>query len=123
VEITFAVLRHGDAVFPKVKVYDNRGEVAFNAMDTDARWHQPAAPGEYIATAWIPGNLLNEGATTVDVSIASLKAPKLKPQAVMRPAVVFHVQDPGVGDSARGRFLGQWQGVVRPLLEWTIEER
>ena len=38
-------------------------------------------------------------------------------------AVSFHVQDPGEGDSARGRFTGQWQGVVRPLLEWTTEER
>jgi hypothetical protein len=37
--------------------------------------------------------------------------------------VSFHVQDPGEGDSARGLFTGQWQGVVRPLLEWTTEAR
>jgi lipopolysaccharide transport system ATP-binding protein len=123
IEIGFVVLREGDAVFPKIKVYDNRGEVAFNAMDTDSRWHEPSAPGEYVTTAWIPGNFLNEGATTVDVSISSLKAPKLQPQAGSRSAVVFHVHDPAAGDSARGRFLGQWQGVVRPLLEWTTEER
>jgi len=122
-EIVFVVLRDGEPVFPKIKVYDNRGEVAFNAMDTSSRWHDPTTPGEYVSTAWIPGNLLNEGATTVDVSIATLRAPKLLPHASVRSAVVFHVQDPGVGDSARGRFLGQWQGVVRPLLEWTADER
>jgi len=122
-EIVFVVLRDGEPVFPKIKVYDNRGEVAFNAMDTSSRWHDPTTPGEYVSTAWIPGNLLNEGATTVDVMIASLHAPKPQPHASVHSAVVFHVQDPGVGDSARGRFLGQWQGVVRPLLEWTADER
>jgi hypothetical protein len=36
-------------------------------------------------------------------------------------AVSFEVLDPGEGDSARGRFSGQWRGVVRPLLDWTVE--
>jgi len=35
-------------------------------------------------------------------------------------AVSFHVQDPAEGDSSRGTFTGQWRGVVRPLLEWTV---
>jgi lipopolysaccharide transport system ATP-binding protein len=123
VEIGFTVLRPGDPVFPKIKVYTGRGEVAFNAMDTSVRWHEPSSPGNYTATAWIPGNLLNEGLATVDVSICSLGGMKLTPQATSRLAVSFHVQDPGEGDSARGLFAGQWQGVVRPLLEWTTEER
>ena len=33
-----------------------------------------------------------------------------------------HVQEPGEGDSAKGYFTGQWQGVVRPLLDWTTRE-
>jgi len=35
--------------------------------------------------------------------------------------VAFTVFDPGDGDSARGLFTGQMRGVVRPLLEWTVE--
>jgi hypothetical protein len=35
--------------------------------------------------------------------------------------VSFDVFDPGDGDSARGRFVGQLKGPVRPLLEWTTE--
>ena len=50
-------------------------------------------------------------------------ATKLHPHAGCIDAVSFHVQDPGEGDSARGLFTGQWKGVVRPLLEWTTEER
>jgi lipopolysaccharide transport system ATP-binding protein len=122
IEVAFTVLRRGDPVFPKIKVYNGRGEVAFNAMDTSSRWLEPSAPGDYTATAWIPGNYLNEGLTTADVSICSLGDTKLRSQATSRLAVSFHVQDPGEGDSARGRFIGQWQGVVRPLLDWTTEE-
>ena len=71
-------------------------------MDTSARWLDPSPPGEYVTTAWIPGNYLNEGLTTVDVSIATISAPKLRNQASGRSAVAFHVQDPAEGDSARG---------------------
>jgi lipopolysaccharide transport system ATP-binding protein len=92
-------------------------------MDTSQRWSESAEPGEYVSTAWIPGNLLNEGLNSVDVAVCSLGAMKLHHHAGEREAVSFHVQDPGEGDSARGLFIGQWRGVVRPLLEWTTEER
>ena len=123
IEIGFTVLREGVPVLPKIKVYDKNGDVAFNAMDVDPRWDEPTPPGDYAATAWIPANLLNEGLTSVDVGIMSMAAPKLHPHTGAYDAVSFHVQDPGEGDSARGQFTGQWKGVVRPLLEWTVEER
>ena len=49
-------------IFPKIKVYDSRGDVVFNAMDTSPRWHEPSAPGDYISTAWIPGEPPQRGA-------------------------------------------------------------
>jgi len=122
IEIGFTVLRTDMAIIPKIKVFDKQGNVAFNAMDTSPRWLDPPAPGDYVATAWIPGNYLNEGLTTVEITIVSLAGMKLHPRAGVRDALSFHVQDPGEGDSARGSFTGQWQGVVRPLLEWTTEE-
>jgi lipopolysaccharide transport system ATP-binding protein len=121
IEIAFRVGRTGEPLFPKIKVVDSRGDVAFNAMDTSERWREPARPGDYVATAWIPGNLLNEGLVSVGVAICSLDAPKLRHHLSVHDAVSFHVQDPGEGDSARGMFTGQWRGVVRPLLDWTCE--
>jgi lipopolysaccharide transport system ATP-binding protein len=123
IEIAFRILREGVPVFPKIKVIDRQGDVAFNAIDTSRRWHEPTAPGEYVATAWMPGNLLNEGFTSVDVDVCAMGTMKLVSRASVREAVSFHVQDPGEGDSARGLYTGQWRGVVRPLLEWTTEER
>jgi lipopolysaccharide transport system ATP-binding protein len=121
IEITFRVLRHGPPVFPKIKIRDRQGEIAFNALDTSPRWHEPSEPGDYVATAWIPENLLNEGLTTVDVAVCSLHAPKLYQHAAYYDVVSFHVFDPFEGDSARGRFGGQLRGVIRPLLDWTSE--
>ena len=124
IEIAFTVRRSGATpVFPKIKVYDGRRNVVFNAMDTNLRWREPSGAGEYVSTAWIPGDLLNEGLVSVDVGVCSLGASKLHPHAGSNDAVSFHVQDLGEGDTAKGLFTGQWKGVVRPLLEWTTEER
>jgi lipopolysaccharide transport system ATP-binding protein len=122
VEIGFTVLREGVPLVPKIKVRDRQGDVAFNAMDTSTRWDDPTPPGEYVTTAWIPANLLNEGLIVVEAGMHSLAAPRLHGHAVAG-GLAFHVQDPGEGNSARGHFTGQWKGVVRPLLDWTVEER
>jgi lipopolysaccharide transport system ATP-binding protein len=123
IEIGFSVISDGNPVFPKIKLVDQRGDVAFNAMDTSPRWHDPTPPGDYVATAWIPENLLNEGIVSVQVAVCSWGPTKLHPHANSNDAVSFHVQDHGEGDTAKGLYTGQWKGVVRPLLEWTTEER
>ncbi len=123
IEIGFRVSHLADsAIFPKIKVMDRQGHPAFNAMDTSPRWQDPTEPGDYLATAWIPPNLLNEGYTSVEVAVVSTGGSTLYPRASVFDAVSFHVQDPGEGDSARGIFTGEWKGVVRPLLEWTTDE-
>jgi lipopolysaccharide transport system ATP-binding protein len=123
IEIGFRVLGEGRSVVPKIKVLDQHGAICFNALDVSPRWNKPAAAGEYLATAWIPGNLLNEGRFSVDVEVVTIASPKLLPHAGAHKVVAFHVYDPAEGDSARGVYTGQLRGVVRPLLEWTSEER
>ena len=120
IELAFTVLHGGGPpVVPKLKV-TTAGRVAFNAMDIDSRWHDSAPPGDYVATAWIPGNLMNEGLISVDAAVCSIDSPKLHHHVSVHEAVSFHVQDPIEGDSSRGTFTGQWRGVVRPLLDWTV---
>jgi lipopolysaccharide transport system ATP-binding protein len=121
IEIRFVVLVPGVPLFPKIKITNQQGDIAFNALDADPRWREPAEPGEYLTTAWIPGNLLNEGLMKVDVGVASVGAPKLTHHANLVGLLTFHVQDFGTGDSAKGVFTGQLRGAVRPLLNWTVE--
>ncbi len=118
IELTFTVLEGASPLVPKIKVVDGRGQVAFNAIDTHPRWHSETAPGEYTTTAWIPGNLLAEGLMLVDASVVAVGTTRFHHHAGKPEAISFHVQDHGEGDSARGLFLGQWKGAVRPLLEW-----
>jgi len=122
IEIAFRILRPGPPLLPKLKLLNGEGDTVFNALDTDPRWHDPIAPGEYVSTAWIPANMLNEGFYTVDVGVCSL-GNKLRPHTGSASAVAFHVYDPGEGDSSRGLFTGRLRGSIRPLLEWTAEER
>ncbi len=126
IEISFTLLRDDVAVFPKIKVTDREGNNAFNTVDTSPLWKEPLRTGDYVATAWIPGNLLNEGLYTVEPGVSSLGAigsNKLVHQARATDAVAFHVYDPGLGDTSKGAFAGQFRGAVRPLLEWTSERR
>jgi lipopolysaccharide transport system ATP-binding protein len=124
IEVGFEVLRHGRPIVPKIKVVDQHGAICFNAMDVSPRWHDPTPPGAYLATAWIPPNFLNEGRHAVGVDVVTIASPKLVPHAsAYHDGIGFHVYDPAEGDSARGLFYGQWRGVVRPLLEWSCEER
>jgi lipopolysaccharide transport system ATP-binding protein len=126
VEITFTVLRDDVAVFPRIKVIDREGNNAFTTVDTNPMWTDLPALGDHVATAWIPGNLLNEGLYTVEPGISSLGAlgtNKLVHQARVADAVAFHVYDPGDGDTSKGHFAGQFRGAVRPLLEWTSDRR
>ena len=120
IEFRFTVFKR-EALFPKIKIATMRGEVIFNAFDVDARWATPVEPGSYVSTAWIPGNLLNEGFMTVDAGIFSMAAPKLHPHINQPGVLSFLVHDPGEGDSSKGYFTGQLRGVVRPMLEWTTE--
>jgi len=121
IEIGFRVLRQGPPVFAKIKVSDGQGAIAFNAMDVSAHWSEQSEPGRYVARGWIPGNLLNEGRASVEAGVWTLHGAKLLPHGHRYDAVSFYVYDPGDGDSARGRFVGQLRGAVRPLLEWTVE--
>jgi lipopolysaccharide transport system ATP-binding protein len=121
IEMSFTVLSDGPAIVPKIKLVNGQGQVAFNAIDTDPRWHASTVPGDYTTTAWIPGNLLSEGLVLVDVALVQLGTVRFFHHVGVREAISFHVQDPGEGDSARGAFLGQWKGAVRPLLTWTSE--
>jgi lipopolysaccharide transport system ATP-binding protein len=122
IEISFEIRRREQAFVPGIALVNEQGSPVFSAMDTSAIWREPRDPGVYTSTAWIPGNLLNEGSVVVSVALGTYAAGgKAVRQAVANDAVAFQVFDPGEGGSARGDFPGTWTAPVRPLLEWTLE--
>ena len=119
VEIAFRVLRREQPFIPGIVLMNDQGAPIFSAIDTDPRWRQPLEAGDYVTTAWIPGNLLNEGTTIVSVALGTLTPGKTAKQASADEVVAFQIVDPGEGGTARGDYAGTWSAPVRPLLDWT----
>jgi homopolymeric O-antigen transport system ATP-binding protein len=121
IELAFDVLRSGPPVRPQIMLTDESGLHSFNALDNDTRWQDSSEPGAYTSTAWIPGNLLNEGVVFVGVFVSTLSSQRTLQHVKERDVVSFQVTDPLEGDSAKGEFAGRWAGVVSPLLSWTTD--
>ena len=120
IELTFDLLVRG-AVFPWIDLVDERGIHVFSAMDTNPVWTEPREPGRYVATAWVPEHLLNDGTLHVTVSVKSnLLGRKPWRHAEIESALTFQVVE-REGPTARGSFTGRISGPVRPLLRWTSE--
>ena len=115
IEIGFRVLRRGEPVF-------RRSRSSTRAVTSRSTPWIPARAGSNLRARRIRDDrvdtceLPQRGAH----DSGRLDRDHLRPSwehAAGRSAVAFHVQDPAEGDSARGLFTGQWQGVVRPLLD------
>jgi lipopolysaccharide transport system ATP-binding protein len=120
IELTYDVLQDGSVLVPALEFQNESGACVFQAQDLEPRWRDKPRPrGTFTAVAWIPGNLLTEGALLVAVWIGTQRPLKL--HVHLPDAVAFRVVDPYEGDSARGEWDGQFPGIVRPLLEWTTE--
>ncbi|HEX6702074.1 MAG TPA: ABC transporter ATP-binding protein [Gaiellaceae bacterium] len=120
IEIAFDLLRR-ETVFPWIDLLDEGGTLVFSALDTNPVWSEPREPGRYVATAWIPEHLLNEGTLHVTVSVKSmLLGAKPWRHAEVEAALTFQVVERDE-PTARGYFTGRIGGPVRPLLRWTEE--
>jgi len=120
-EMTFEVMRDGYVLLPHFRLKNEEGVSAFVTVDVDPNWRKKKRPkGTYTATAWVPGNFLAEGSFFVNAAMLSL-APQTMLQFGVQEAASFQVVDPMEGDSARGDWANNLQGVVRPLLTWETD--
>jgi lipopolysaccharide transport system ATP-binding protein len=75
-----------------------------------------AGPKGFIkGSCYIPGNFLNDGVYRVMIMIVKDSS---IPLYYHDDVLVFEVHD----DERNGNWYGKWPGVVRPSLEWTVEQ-
>jgi lipopolysaccharide transport system ATP-binding protein len=122
ISMDYEVLKDGEQFTHSFNVYNEDGVHLFSLHDTEFEaMHQFAKRGIYTTTAWIPGNILAEGNHIISVAII-----RINPFYVYfheMDALRFTVRDYMRGDSARGNYLLDFPGVVRPLLKWqTIQK-
>lgn len=78
-------------------------------------------PGVYRSAVTIPGHLLAEGHYSVNVSVFATRGAKVR-HAFKQNILAFQVVDPMLGTSSRGDYGGNINGLVRPRLDWRMNE-
>lgn len=116
-EMEYEVLEGGRPLMPYFVAWTEEGVRMFTAPDTDPRWlNRPRPPGRYATTAWIPGNLLNEGMIYVSAHMRTLAPAQL--HFHVHQQIAFQVVDSMKPGGARGAWVGNLGGAVRPVLQW-----
>ena len=117
IEMEYEVFEPGYALMATYDLSNAEGTILFETVDLDHQWRGcPRPVGRWRSTATIPGNLLSEGPVFVTASLLS-PHPEVC-HFLERDVVSFHVVDSMDGDSARGDWGGDFNGAVRPLLNW-----
>jgi lipopolysaccharide transport system ATP-binding protein len=102
--------------------YNDEGVCLFVNNDWNDRqwWNASRRPGLVRAVCHIPGNFLAEGRVVV-TAVVSTYNPTIV-HAAEREAVAFLVVDRSEGDGVRGVYANEFPGVVRPMLDWHVEQ-
>ncbi len=120
IEMEYEVLEEGHLLMPYYNILNDEGVKICTAQEQDDKWrHRQRPTGHYISTAWIPGNLLNEGTIYVGPAMREWDSNVL--HFHQREAIAFQVIDSLEGDSTRGDYSGHLGGVVRPQFQWETE--
>ena len=118
VEMEYDVLKPGYVLLPHFQLMNEEGAIVFKALDIDPAWRKRSRPtGHFVSRALIPGNLLQEGLHFVWVALITLEP--LIVQFYEPDVVAFQIIESNDGESARGDYVGDISGAVRPLLKWT----
>lgn len=109
--------------FANLIFFNEEGVCLFRSSDfVNREWADtPRRPGVVRARCRIPGNFLAEGRVYVLATVSTANPNVV--HAVEHDAVAFQVVDRTSGEGVRGEFANEWLGVVRPMLDWTIEHQ
>ncbi len=122
IQMEYEVLQGGHVLWLGHNIHNAAGINIFDAHSVDTELYtKPHQKGRYMATAWIPENLLNPGSFLVSSAIFNHLS-----QAIHfheRDVLLFQVHEVFDAPTARGMSPGDFPGVVRPLLKWNIAKQ
>ena len=119
ISMDYSVLQDDIAFTHGLNLYNQEQVNVFNSHDvsgTGATLRKKK--GRYLATAWIPGNLLPEG--IFSISLALFLPNPLDVLVHEQQQLSFELYTDFSKHSARGNYADDFPGVVRPLLEWQL---
>jgi len=121
IEVDFWNLQPSESPSVNLHIFNEESICLFVTSDfSTATWKAgPRNRGLVRSTCVIPGNFLAEGLFTVLAAVSSYR--RVTVHAMERDAVAFTIVDRSEGDGVRGPYAGPLPGVVRPMLDWTLE--
>lgn len=117
IELDYTVLTNKLPIVPAISLSNGKGIIVFTLNDPDEKLNTIARKkGKYITKIHIPGNLLSEGSYSVRIGLATYEP--WKKHVTKSDVIAFYIKDSLDGNTARGKYVGTLEGVVRPLLKW-----
>jgi lipopolysaccharide transport system ATP-binding protein len=121
IEMTYEVLRENNVLWLGHSFADKLSVNIFDTHNVNTEYYyKPHTTGIHTSTVWIPANLLNAGTYYVGSAIFNHLQNVIHLEE--DDSVLFKVHDPVDEMTAKGMSPGNFPGVVRPLLEWSIEK-
>lgn len=91
-----------------------------NDFNNRVWWETSREAGLVRTVLKVPGNFMAEGQVSVLAAVCSYNPDIV--HVYERDVVSFQIVDRSEGDGVRGEYGGTWPGVVRPMLEWRVEQ-
>jgi len=119
IEMRYEVLQGDHVLWLGHNIHNQQGINVFDTHSVNSPlYDQPHPTGEYVSVVWIPGNLLNTGSYLVSSAIFNHLQHRIHFHE--KDVLLFSIYDIFDDRTARGMSPGDFPGVVRPLLNWTI---
>ncbi|MCA0153723.1 ABC transporter ATP-binding protein [Winogradskyella vincentii] len=103
-------------------ILNERKQTLFASNEFVAKdWIQKHKQSDLIfaSTCKIPGNLLAEGSFSILVAVGNYNPEMI--HLIEKDLLTFEIYDSTQGEGVRGPYIGKWPGLMRPMLDWTIE--
>jgi lipopolysaccharide transport system ATP-binding protein len=121
IEMNYEVLKSGHVLWLGQNLYNQNGVTIFDSRNVNHDLYQrPHDSGFYRSIVWIPVNLLNTGIYYVSSAIFNDQEDII--HFYEQEALFFNVTEVFDEETARGQSGGDYPGIIRPFLEWSIEK-
>jgi lipopolysaccharide transport system ATP-binding protein len=110
IECDYAKLTPSSGFSVSMRVHDEQGLLLFDQSSWDPP--DPIEPGAYRTSCTIPGNLLNDGFYFISFQFRDSGEMLLELPNALRLQLLD-------GEQGRAGWFGDWEGVLRPRLEWS----
>lgn len=98
-------------------MFNGYGVNIFDSHETNTEFYKEVKGlGVYKSTVWIPKNIFSEGVILVGVALVTHDP--FEVHFHQRDVLAFNMVDDLTNSPGRGDYVGEMNGVIRPLLEW-----